>query len=420
LPYKPPNVRPGRCRTGRQADVQRKEIAMAETVYRVIDVIGTSTESWEKAAAAAITTASKSLRDLRVARVVEQDIHVEPRKPLTYRINWAPSFKYEGTVCARRAGGGRRGGGRPPPPPLLLTVMQLAPFLEHAHTLARLCRHPQLPRERVQQFQNRKLRFLVRHAYGRVEYYRQLFDRAGIRPDAIRSAADLAALPISTKSDFRARPLDDLVARGVRADRLILRYTAGSTGEPTRVRRTEFEDYLLGMFRARTQRLLGRQLRDRLVSVTSRGVPTDRKPTSLMRLSERIGVWRYLQLDCLRPLDELARDVARVAPDVLAGYPGVLSGLARLWPLLAERTTGPRLILIGGEVPTAAMRESIGRGFQAPVFNLYGSHEFNLLGWECPVTGDMHVCDDNVIIEVLQDGQPVRPNEPGDVVVTGL
>jgi len=61
---------------------------MTESVYRVIHLIGTSTESWEKAAAAAIGTASKSLRDLRVARVIEQDVHVEPGKPLTYRIKW--------------------------------------------------------------------------------------------------------------------------------------------------------------------------------------------------------------------------------------------------------------------------------------------------------------------------------------------
>ena len=68
---------------------------MTESVYRVTDLIGTSTESWEKAAAAAISTASKSLRDLRVARVVEQDVHVEPGKPLTYRVKLELSFKYE-------------------------------------------------------------------------------------------------------------------------------------------------------------------------------------------------------------------------------------------------------------------------------------------------------------------------------------
>jgi flavin-binding protein dodecin len=69
---------------------------MAESVYKVIELVGTSHESWEKAAAAAIEQASHSLRDLRVARIVEQDIHIESGKPLTYRLKMEISFKYEG------------------------------------------------------------------------------------------------------------------------------------------------------------------------------------------------------------------------------------------------------------------------------------------------------------------------------------
>ena len=60
---------------------------MAESVYKVIDLVGTSNESWEKAAAAAIERASQSLRDLRVARIVEQDVTIESGEPLTYRVN---------------------------------------------------------------------------------------------------------------------------------------------------------------------------------------------------------------------------------------------------------------------------------------------------------------------------------------------
>ena len=69
---------------------------MPERVYKVIQLVGTSEESWEKAAAAAINRASKSLRDIRVARIVEQDIHVESGKPHTYRVKLELSFKYEG------------------------------------------------------------------------------------------------------------------------------------------------------------------------------------------------------------------------------------------------------------------------------------------------------------------------------------
>jgi flavin-binding protein dodecin len=68
---------------------------MAESVYKVIELVGTSNESWEKAAAVAINKASQTLREIRVARVVEQDIHIESGKPLTYRVKMELSFKYE-------------------------------------------------------------------------------------------------------------------------------------------------------------------------------------------------------------------------------------------------------------------------------------------------------------------------------------
>ncbi|MDQ7991325.1 MAG: dodecin domain-containing protein [Propionicimonas sp.] len=65
------------------------------SVYRVTDVIGTSAESWEDAAAAAVTVARGSLRDLRVAEVVAQDIHIDEGGALTYRTKLRISFKYE-------------------------------------------------------------------------------------------------------------------------------------------------------------------------------------------------------------------------------------------------------------------------------------------------------------------------------------
>ena len=68
----------------------------ADGVYRVIDVIGTSTQSWEDAASNAVSTASKSLRDLRIAEVSKLDMKVEGGKVVAYRARVQLSFKYEG------------------------------------------------------------------------------------------------------------------------------------------------------------------------------------------------------------------------------------------------------------------------------------------------------------------------------------
>ncbi len=69
---------------------------MAENVYKVIELVGTSTDSWEKAAAAAVELASKTVRDLRIAEIVELDMQLQDGKVRTYRAKVKLSFKYKG------------------------------------------------------------------------------------------------------------------------------------------------------------------------------------------------------------------------------------------------------------------------------------------------------------------------------------
>ena len=68
---------------------------MADSVYRVTELVGTSSTSWEAAAKTAVETASKSLRDLRVAEVVRQDVTIEDGKVTKYRVRLNVSFKYD-------------------------------------------------------------------------------------------------------------------------------------------------------------------------------------------------------------------------------------------------------------------------------------------------------------------------------------
>ena len=70
---------------------------MADAVYRVTEVIGVSSESWEAAARSAVETAAKTVRDLRIAEVVRQDLSIENGKVSNYRVRLGISFKYEGS-----------------------------------------------------------------------------------------------------------------------------------------------------------------------------------------------------------------------------------------------------------------------------------------------------------------------------------
>jgi flavin-binding protein dodecin len=84
------------ARSSKDASSPGKRVVMTESVYKIIELVGTSTESWEKAAAAAVTKASQTLRDLRVAEVAELDLVIDNGAVSAYRAKIKVSFKYEG------------------------------------------------------------------------------------------------------------------------------------------------------------------------------------------------------------------------------------------------------------------------------------------------------------------------------------
>ena len=81
---------------GKIRGIMAKKSAPTESVYRLVEVIGTSTQSWEDAAKNAVETAARSLRDLRIAEVVKMDMKVENGKVKEYRTRVLLSFKYDG------------------------------------------------------------------------------------------------------------------------------------------------------------------------------------------------------------------------------------------------------------------------------------------------------------------------------------
>ncbi len=269
-------------------------------------------------------------------------------------------------------------------------------------------------------FRDRALRNLVAHAYGRVPYYRRLFDCHGLRPRDIRTVADLPAIPISDKNDLRAVRARDLVAGGLDPERLLRVTTSGVSGEPFTVRRTRLEKRLMAGFWMRAHRHLGARTSDRVAVVRFLRTGVGHDPTPDRRLANAFGRFRHRMVDCTREASDILRVLRDYRPDTLMAYAGVLMRLAEEMTDADRRVLRPRLVMAGGEVLTPAMRRHIRQAFGAPVYGLYGAHELNLIAWDCPPTGEMHTCDDGVILEVIRDGRPAAPGEQGEPVVTNL
>jgi phenylacetate-CoA ligase len=260
---------------------------------------------------------------------------------------------------------------------------------------------------------------LLAHARQHVPLFRQLApaDTAGLAADG--SLEDLHHFPVLTRRDYQTAGIAGTLAENMSAERLLDRSTSGSTGERMVIRRTWLEERLLNCFRWRAFRSYGVGRHERIVNALFRSNGDPRDDQRLARLAMALGWRQMLVVDALGD-DAAAEKAARFAPHCLTGMTSALASLvdasiARALPL------SPRLVVTTGELLTAPLRARI-EALGSPIYDLYGSNEFNLLAWECPAgQGTYHVCDDAVVLEVVgPDGRPAEVGQTGEVVVTGL
>jgi len=291
---------------------------------------------------------------------------------------------------------------------------------EIAPTLSAAWRHSRAGRAELRLWQDARLRRLVRQAYDAVPFYRRLFDRHRLHPRHIRGVMDLGLIPFTDKTEMRGQPPGDLLARGHDPAALLTVRTSGSSGEPFTIRRTWLEDKLQYLLRRRALGELGIRHRDLLVAVGLVGRPASGDRKLVGRGFRALGLWPQEVLDGLQDPVQLAYRLRQLRPDVLAGLPGMLDRLTAPELVGSLETVRPRLLVVGGEVTTPAMRARIGRAFGAPVYETYGSHECPLIAAECRHSGLLHAAGDAVLVEVLVDGRPAEPGERGEVVITNL
>jgi phenylacetate-CoA ligase len=293
--------------------------------------------------------------------------------------------------------------------------------LERARGLTWLFRYPRLTAEQVRAFQDRRLRALVQHAYDRVPFYRALYDAHGVDPRAIRGVEDLHRLPTINRLMIQPLPLEQRLARGTNQSRLIVRKTSGSAGQPLTLVRTWIEDHTLGWLRLRAQFEMGCRPTHCQVCVLINH-KLQKADVQLMprRLLRRFGLLRGELIDCLQEPQKILDALRRANPDVIVGFPGVLAKVAALAKSQGGPLPQPRLIKCGGETITPLMRKQIESGFGAPLYDSYGSVEFNLIAWQGCQSGAMHTCDDGVILETLNGDSPAPVGGRGECVLTGL
>ena len=321
----------------------------------------------------------------------------------------------------------------------MLSLASIGLGSRFSDTLTEMDRVQWLPTEELIARSEVKLRSLLKHAAENVPYYRDFYKQHGFQSDQLQTISDLKALPIFTKSDYRACDPETLYAANVPASLRIDRKTSGSTGEPfqfsidRRALPTIFASHLfydswhgLKPFDRYLRIIAPPAAQAPLPSDASTAVRLQRAVASRLQnlyeswTQEKISLWEVNS----EGAENIWRRMEAFKPKFVMGYTSTLAAIA---DELIQRKLKPSHPIHGvitiAETLTPNRKRLIENYFGAPIINRYGLREFG--SWSaqsCRESPDrFHINTELVVCEVLRaDGSPCAAGETGRVVLTDL
>jgi phenylacetate-CoA ligase len=278
--------------------------------------------------------------------------------------------------------------------------------------------------QKIEDYQNEKLRLMVRHAYDTTQYYRELFDNHKLTPDDIKTKADLVKIPIlqknTIKADFESgRMLSNAYDHD--RDGLVLGKSSGSTGEPVKYYWTRDEKGLRWALIFRYRRWTGWNLGKKwtLLHVGSNiafpGVPV---LETIEKTISRVQVLPGKELT-LSNVGDYVRKIQNFQPCMIKGFPSTFYYLAQYLDK-HDMKLGVPACVCNGETLYPQMREYIENHFGCGIHDHYGSEGVETAA-QCTPNSKYHVSAETVITEVVDnDGNPMPTGTEGRLIVTSL
>jgi phenylacetate-CoA ligase len=274
--------------------------------------------------------------------------------------------------------------------------------------------------EELNHYRSWKLCELVKFAYNNSPFYRKYYEQYGIHPEQIQTEGDLKRLPILEKANLRQ--IDPMKVITIKSghglfskDDLMVEVTSGSTGEPLKIKRTWRDLFYIKANDIRAFQQTGFRFYHRQVVLKS-----STESITGRHWFERFGILRKYWLSVTDSPEHNLTKLKEICPQHLHGYPSGLLEIAEFLQDRKETFTIP-IICTGAEVMDQHMRQKISESFNAEVFDLYGAREVGNIAWECRSHQGMHINDDSMIVELLdENGEEVPEGVEGEVVVTHL
>jgi phenylacetate-CoA ligase len=278
-----------------------------------------------------------------------------------------------------------------------------------------------LPRREIEKIKNKKLRAIVSYAYRYVPAYRRLWKERKIDIERIKSEEDLKKLPIIDKKIVKANYDDFLsveyfsLVKKLDKTAIFFRQTSGTTGKPLELPFDINSKIYLDAVYARA-----------LIDVGYNYT----KPLLYYWWSMRENKWYARTFGLFKkdfvPIEwneiQQLKYMQKTKPKYIYYYPSQLFFIAKyILKYNIKLNFKPKLIITHAEILTENMRRVIEEAFNAPVFDEYGSNEFNRIAFECLKRDGYHIPIDALILEILdEDGKEVEKGETGEIVITSL
>ena len=271
-----------------------------------------------------------------------------------------------------------------------------------------------LPLEEIQRIQLKKLRTLIKHAYDNVPFYHQKFKEAGIKPEDVRTVADLQKLPITTKNELKACTPDKTVADNYDVEKLKRGQTGGTTGKQFMYFKDKktFHHELAALcwFRSWYGSFGFKHAFFRFFPYH---IPWSKEFKSFLT------GWLICDRSS-QTLHKYAQWIKRFKPRVLEGSPVGFYVLAKFLKKKEFPDIDLSIVLSTSETLLSFQRQAIESAFNCRVFNHYGSNEICSIAQECEEHTGLHVNAEDRIVEFVKGGQVVSSGEMGEIVITDL
>ncbi len=271
----------------------------------------------------------------------------------------------------------------------------------------------------INKIQNSKLQNLIRYSFENIKYYREVFTQQGIRPEKIKTAKDLCRIPFLTKKQLRDR-FWDFLPRELPACRISR--TSGSTGIPICI----FSDRNSRMFNSaaviRYRRALGIGLAGKtiLTPLKTANEPYNKKAhwTFLQGIHKTYYINPYV--DSPENAEYAKRLLNKLHRPALIGITPAIRALACRVKDGVFPHFRPSAVLTTGESLSPLLRDLLESTFDTKVADIYACNEAGDVAWQCQRSAGYHINADNVIVEIVKNGESVEDGQIGEVVITNL